>query len=153
MAEEKTDMFDIIKAQMGSNIPFASHAGVVITDVASGRAEATLEQSDVSINHLKTQHAGALFTLGETASGAAMAGAIAPVLLVARPVASNARIAYVRSARGTITAIAQTTIAPEAIMAQLTESKRAIFDVAVDLTDTSGETVASMVVEWNVRLS
>jgi hypothetical protein len=90
---------------MGSNVPFTSHAGVTIVDVGSGEAT------------------GALFTLGETASGAAMAGAIAPVLMGVRPVASNANIAYVRSARRTITATAQTSITPDAILEILNTDK------------------------------
>jgi acyl-coenzyme A thioesterase PaaI-like protein len=43
---------------------------------------------------LGTPHAGALFTLAETASGAAMAGGFAELILGLRPVAKESRIQY-----------------------------------------------------------
>jgi hypothetical protein len=49
-----------------------------------------------------------MFTLGEAASGAAMAGAIAPVILQMRPVAALAEIAFKKVAKGKLTAHATT---------------------------------------------
>ena len=81
-------LYETIRTQMTSTVPFARHAGVTITEVADGRAFARLPETPESVNHIGSQHAGALFTLGETASGAAMAGAFAQVLLAIRPVAA-----------------------------------------------------------------
>ena len=142
--------YDAIRAQMASAVPFATHAGVELTEIGDGHAAARLVQSGTSVNHIGSQHAGALFTLGEAASGGAMAGAFAPVLLTVRPVAARAEIAYLRIARGTITAEAETTEAGETLRAALEAEGRARFAVDVTLRAESEETVATMRVAWHV---
>ncbi len=62
-------MREIIRDQLNRSVPFASHTGIAIDEIRDGEAIASLEQSDVTINHIGTQHAGALFTLGQAASG------------------------------------------------------------------------------------
>jgi len=74
-------LFDMIKAHMSKSVPFASHVGIEITKLDEDGAEAQLEQTENISNHIQTLHAGALFTLGESASGAALGGALAPVSL------------------------------------------------------------------------
>lgn len=51
-------------------------------ELVDGKASAQLAQRDDTTNHIKTQHAGAIFTLGEAASGAAMAATLAVVILL-----------------------------------------------------------------------
>ena len=142
--------FDMIKAQLGDAVPFAKHTGVRLVEVADGVGVAELEQSDHSINHIASQHAGALFTLGEAASGAAMAGAIAPVIMTVRPVAAKAYIAYKKIAKGTITAHAKTSAPGAELLQRINEEGKTSFDVAVDLKNAEGETVAEMTVAWHV---
>ncbi len=146
-------MFDMIRRQLSDAVPYARHSGVELLEIGDGYATAQLPQKDFTLNHIATQHAGALFTLGETASGGAMAGAIAPVLLQARPVAACASIAYKRIAKGLISAKATTSRAGSMILAELKEQKKAVFDADVIMTDEDGEEVATLKVEWNVRLS
>lgn len=143
-------MYDLIKQQLASTVPFASHVGIEVAEVGEGAGTARLMQSDVSINHIGSQHAGALFTLGETASGAAMAGAFAPVLLGVRPVAGSASINFRRVAKGTVTARAITDQAAEQLRAQLEEGGKVRFPVNVELIDECDTVVADMIVEWSV---
>ena len=142
--------YDAIKAQMSAAVPFARHAGVELTEVADGHAVARLGQTETSVNHIGSQHAGALFTLGEAASGAAMAGALAPVLMGVRPVAARAEIAYTKVAKGTITAEAHTSEAGEALLARLEAEGRVQFGVDVTLRDEAGQQVATLTVAWHV---
>jgi uncharacterized protein (TIGR00369 family) len=143
--------YDMIKAHLGSAIPFANHVGVELGDVGDGTASATLVQRKETSNHIQTQHAGAMFTLGETASGAALAGALAPVILEVRPVASGAQISYLKIAKGKLTARAQTSIPGADALATLQNEGKVAFDVSVDIADADGDTVASMTVAWHVR--
>ena len=69
--------YDMIKAHLSKAVPFANHTGVVIEELAAGTARATLALRPEVSNHIGTMHAGAVFTLAEAASGAAMAGAFA----------------------------------------------------------------------------
>lgn len=143
-------MYEFIRQQLASTVPFARHAGIVVTEVTEGAGTARLTQTEVSINHIGSQHAGALFTLGETASGAAMAGTFAPVLLGVKPVAGSASINFRRVAKGTIAAHAVTDQPAEQLRALLDEKGKVRFPVNVALTDESENIVADMVVEWSV---
>src|SRR5258706_7795561 len=69
--------YETIRAQMAAAVPFARHVGIELVEIVPGKGVATLDETATSVNHIGSQHAGALFTLGETASGAAMAGAFA----------------------------------------------------------------------------
>lgn len=143
------DMFQVIKEQF--NVPFATHTGVEITEVADGTGTAKMPQTDTSINHIGSQHAGALFTLGEAASGAAMAGAFAPVILEVRPIAGKAEIAYTKVAKGTITARARTLDPSATLLEKLNADGKVAFDVAVELVNPDGDAVANMKVAWHVK--
>lgn len=143
-------MYDFIKQQLASTVPFARHAGIEVIEVAEGAGAARLAQTDVSINHIGSQHAGALFTLGETASGAAMAGAFAPVLLGVKPVAGSASINFRRVAKGAIAARAVTEQPAGQLRALLEEKGKVRFPVNVELIDDRENVVADMVVEWSV---
>ncbi len=144
--------YETIGAQMAAAIPFVRHVGIALVEIAPGKAVATLDQSATSINHIGSQHAGALFTLGETASGAALAGTFAELIGNIRPLASHASIEYTKLARGTITATAVTGNDPAVLLASLQRDKKVVFDIAVTLADASGGTVGSMSVRWQVRL-
>lgn len=143
--------YDLIRAQLGESVPFARHAGVILTDVAEGTAAARLDETPTSVNHIGSQHAGALFTLGETASGAAMAGLFADRLLAIRPVTTQSTIAYKKIARGAITATATIAGDSAALREILDREGRVRFDVDVVLVNDKGAEVASLKVEWDVK--
>jgi hypothetical protein len=103
------------------------------------------------VNHIASQHAGALFTLGEAASGAAMAGAFATRLAATRPVAGSAEIRYTRVAKGTITATATIGQDADGLTAKLDAEGKIAFDVNVTMTDEAGEEVAIMKVAWHLK--
>lgn len=143
--------FEMIKAHMTQAIPFANHVGVELIEIADGTAIAALDQRPETGNHIGSQHAGAMFTLGEAASGGALGGALAPVLLEVRPVAAGAQIKYVKIAKGRLTAHAQTSAPGAELLATLNSEGKVAFAVAVDIKDESGDTVVTMTVNWHVR--
>ena len=143
--------FDVIREQLGNAVPFAKHAGVKLTHIEAGLARAEIDQTATSINHIGTQHAGALFTLGETASGGAMAGAFADRILSVRPIAGEARIRYTKLAKGPIVAEAKIDGDPAAILSAFERDKRVMFDVSVVMRDAQGNEVATMQVSWTVK--
>jgi uncharacterized protein (TIGR00369 family) len=144
-------MLDMIKAQMISSVPFAAHTGVELLELSQARGVARLIQRREVSNHVKTIHAGALFTLAEAASGAAMAGIFAEHILSIRPVVSDARISYLKSARGEVTATATALAPAPELLAKLSSEGSAIFDVQVGITDANSTTVATFVATWNVK--
>lgn len=144
------DPYEMIKAHLGQAVPYATHTGVELLEITDGTATARLAQRRETENHIKGQHAGAMFTLGEAASGAAVAGALAPVILQMRPVAAMAEITYRKFAQGTLTATAQTSRAGADLMAALAADGKVAFEVAVDIRDAAGDTVVEMKVNWYV---
>ncbi len=143
--------YEMIKTHLEQSIPFANHVGITLGEIGDGIATATLDQRTETSNHIKSQHAGAMFTLGEAASGAALAGALAPVILEVRPVASGAKISYVKIAKGTLEAHAKTDTPGAELLQTLKETGKVAFDVLVDIRDGEGDTVVTMTVGWHVR--
>ncbi|MEL7167056.1 MAG: DUF4442 domain-containing protein [Pseudomonadota bacterium] len=143
--------YDVIRTHLSTVIPFANHVGVVLGDISDGHATATLDQRTETSNHIGTQHAGAMFTLGEAASGAALAGALAPVLLEVRPVAAGSTIRYVKIAKGQLTAEAKTERPGAELLAELKEVGKVAFGIDVVIRDTDGDPVVEMRVDWHVK--
>ena len=127
-------------------LPFNTLVGLS----ADGDALA-LRDADALHNHVGTVHAGALFTLGEAASGVAIARNVAAALGGAMPVTRSASIAYRKPARGRIRARAGLAEAVEEVSARLKRDGKASFDVNVVLEDEAGVEVATMTVAWYVR--
>ncbi len=151
IAEPTTELFSLVLAGMGSAVPFASHAGVELVSIDDGAATAVLPELPHALNHVRSVHAGALFTLAETASGAAMAGAFAAVLADIRPVVSDANISYARPAKGSLRAIATLEGGAGPVRKMLAERGRVDFMVHVNVVDSSDRTVATFGATWVVQ--
>jgi len=146
-----TNPYDMIRTHLSQAVPFANTVGVELGPITDASATATLDQRTATSNHIGSQHAGAMFTLGEAASGAALAGALAPVILQSRPVAKDAKISYLKIAKGHLTATAQPSRPSAHLLAELAEVGVVIFDVNVAITDQAGDTVVEMTVTWHVK--
>jgi acyl-coenzyme A thioesterase PaaI-like protein len=129
------------------DLPFPKLIGVA--DAEAGAL--ALPDADSLKNHVGTMHAGALFTLGESASGVAMMRLLAPVLGGALPVAKNATIVYQKPARGRIRATGTLAESADSIAARLAKDGKTTFEIAVKLEDDAGVEVATMTVTWYVR--
>lgn len=145
-----TTPFDSLRDHMSRSIPFAAHAGVRIDEIGPGTARATLPQTPETANHIGTPHAGAVFTLGETASGAAMASLFADILQTLRPVAATAEIRFLKIARGDLVAVAMAGGDPQALRAALTDEGKVSFPVTVSIRDANDAEVTEMTVAWHV---
>lgn len=143
--------FEGLRAGYQQMVPFANHVGVEIVELGPGHAVTRLPEDDKLHNHVASQHAGALFTAGEAASGGAFLGAFAERLGEITPLAETGEIAYRKIARGPITATARLGGEPEALHRELDAEGRVRFPVEVELTDESGEVVVEMTVRWYVR--
>lgn len=142
--------YTLVKTQISETVPYAIHTGIELLSVAEGRGEALLPARDVTLNHIGTQHAGALFTLGEAASGAAMAGGFLPVLLSVRPVAANASIQYSKIAKGPIRASATLSEPAKSLLDSLEAAGKTQFTVNVSMRDEADVEVATMQVDWHI---
>ena len=141
-------VYDRIKQQMMDTLPFVRLLGISIDDIGAGTSRVSMPDDPKLHNHLGTQHAGALFTLAETASGAAMAGGFAELILGLRPVAKESRIQYQKLARGATRAEGRVPGDLAALKAQLEQEGKVAFPVAVDIFDSEGTLAAQVTVDW-----
>lgn len=140
-----------VAAGMSQAIPFNVHVGLETVTVAPDHGVVKLPDLPSGRNHVGSQHAGALFTAGEAASGAAFVGAFVELMGEITPLAESAEIAYRKLAKGEITATARFTQDRDALISELNEQGRVRFPIAVELTDAGGVVVAEMTVRWYVR--
>ncbi|HEX3174443.1 MAG TPA: DUF4442 domain-containing protein [Solirubrobacterales bacterium] len=145
--------FDAIAKGMTQAVPFAGHLGLEITSVAPGKATVRLPERPELTNHVGSQHAGALFTVAETASGAAFVGAFAERLGEVTPLARSAEISYERIANGPIEASARLGVPAEQALATLDAEGKVVFPCEIELSDGDGQRVATATVHWHVRLN
>jgi uncharacterized protein (TIGR00369 family) len=145
--------FDAIAQGMTQAVPFAGHLGLEITSVAEGKSVVVLPERQELTNHVGSQHAGALFTVAETASGAAFVGAFAERLGEVTPLARSAEISYEKIAKGPIEASATLGVPAAEALATLDAEGKVEFPCEVKLADGSGTQVATATVHWHVRLN
>lgn len=143
--------YDAVRQGLEQAIPYNRHLGLSVTDVADGRGVVRLPEEDHLKNHVGSQHAGALFSAGEAASGAAFVGAFAERMGDITPLARSAEISYRQLARGPITATGTLGEAKAALLERLDADGKVEFPVQVDLADAGGNSVAEMTVHWHVR--
>src|SRR5215207_4057901 len=144
--------FDLIAKGMTQAVPFAGHLNPRITEISEGEATVLLPDLPELKNHVGSQHAGALFTAAETASGAAFVGAFAVRMGDVTPLARSAKIDYLKIANGPITAKGTLGMDAAKALAILDEEGKVEFPCEVELTDKGGELVATATVHWHVRL-
>jgi uncharacterized protein (TIGR00369 family) len=144
--------FDLIAKGMSQAVPFVGYLGVEVTSIGEGEATAVLPERSELLNHVGSQHAGALFTVAETASGAAFVGAFAERMGDLTPLARSAEISYDKIANGPITATARLGVPAEQALATLDADGKVEFPCEVELTDADGTVVAVASVRWHVRL-
>jgi uncharacterized protein (TIGR00369 family) len=145
--------FDLIAKGMTQAVPFAAFLGLEITEVSAGEAVVRLPARPELTNHVGSQHAGALFTVAEAASGAAFVGAFAERLGEVTPLARRAEISYEKIAKGPIEARAKLGVAAEEALATLDAEGKVEFPCEIELVDGAGTRVATATVGWHVRLN
>jgi uncharacterized protein (TIGR00369 family) len=144
--------FDLIAKGMSQAVPFVGHLNLEITEISEGEATVVMPERPELLNHVGSQHAGALFTAAETASGAAFVGAFAERMGELTPLARSAEISYDKVAKGPVTAKAKLGIAAAKAHETLDVDGKVEFPCEVELTDGDGAVVAAANVRWHVRL-
>jgi uncharacterized protein (TIGR00369 family) len=144
--------YDLIAKGMTQAVPFAGHLNLEITEISEGEATVVLPDRPELKNHVGSQHAGALFTAAETASGAAFVGAFAARMGDLTPLARSAEIAYEKIANGAITARARLGIPAAQALETLDAEGKVEFPCEIELSDAEGTVVGAANVRWHVRL-
>ena len=113
-------------------------------------AEVTLPDQADYHNHIGGPHAGAMFTLAESASGLLVIGNFGDRLDALTPLAVSAEIKYVAVAMGPVTATARLSRSADEVIAELDQGSRPEFRVDVELS-ADGKKTGEMSVVWTLR--
>ena len=132
-------------------IPMVKTLSLEFLEFDDGMAVLALPDQQPYHNHIGGPHAGAMFTLGESASGAIVIGSFAERLADAVPLAMVAEIRYLKIAKGRVTATATMSRSAQEVLAELDEGKRPEFDVNIAIADESGQHTGQMVVRWTLK--
>jgi acyl-coenzyme A thioesterase PaaI-like protein len=143
--------FEAVRAGLEQAIPFNKYLGLEVVGVADGSGSVRLPEDPNLLNHVGSQHAGALFSAAEAASGAAFVGAFLERMGEITPLAKAASIQYRKIAKGPIVATGTLGESKDALLARLDSDGRVEFTIDVSLKDENDVEVATVAVDWHVR--
>lgn len=146
-----TTDFDAIKTGLSQAVPFVRTLGLEYDELSAERAVLRMPDRADLHNHIGGPHAGAMFSLAESASGAVVMGSFADQLGRATPLAAQATISYLKLAMGEVTAEAVLGRSRADVLADLDAGKTARFDVAVTIRDSAGVVTGEMAIGWALR--
>ncbi|MDX3237853.1 DUF4442 domain-containing protein [Streptomyces sp. ME03-5709C] len=136
---------------MAATVPMAATLGIEFLETTAERAVVRLPDQPGYHNHIGGPHAGAMFTLAETASGAVVLAAFAERLSRAVPLAVRAEIGYKKLAMGPVTATARLGRPAADVIAELDEGERPEFPVTVAIQREDGAVTGEMSIVWTLR--
>ncbi|MEV6105242.1 DUF4442 domain-containing protein [Streptomyces sp. NPDC051940] len=146
-----SDTLTNIGELMAATVPMTRTLNLVYDEVAPDRAVVTLPDQPDFHNHVGGPHAGAIFTLAESASGAIVLAAFGDQLSRAVPLFVSAEVVYTKLAMGPVTATATLGRPAAEVVAELDEGERPEFPVDIDITREDGAVTSRMSVVWTLR--
>lgn len=146
-----TTEFDIVAEGLRQSVPMVRTLGLEFVELSRERALLRMPDQPDYHNHLAGPHAGAMFTLAESASGAIVLAAFGDQLGRAVPLAVSAEIHYRKFAKGTVLAEARLGRSIEDVVAELDKGERPEFPVSIEIRMEDGTPNAEMTVVWTLR--
>ncbi|MEU6544944.1 DUF4442 domain-containing protein [Streptomyces sp. NPDC046859] len=134
-----------------ATVPMARTLHLEFVEITPERAVVVLPDQSAFHNHVGGPHAGAMFTLGESAGGAIVLSAFGDQLARAVPLAVSAEISYRRLAMGAVTATATLGRPAAEVVAQLDAGERPEFPVIIEIRRADGAVTGEMRAIWTLR--
>ncbi|WP_336322452.1 DUF4442 domain-containing protein [Streptomyces lavendofoliae] len=147
MSETQPNIGDMLLA----TVPMAKTLNLEVVEATAERAVLRLPDQGAFHNHVGGPHAGAMFTLGESASGAIVIGAFGDQMNRAVPLAVRAEIGYKKLAMGPVTATATLGRTKAEVVAELDAGQRPEFPVNIAITREDGAVTGEMTIIWTLR--
>lgn len=136
---------------LAATVPMVRTLDLEFLESTADRAVVRMPDQADYHNHVGGPHAGAMFTLAESASGAIVIAAFGDQLTRAVPLAVSAEIGYKKLAMGEVTATATLGRPATEVVAELDAGERPEFPVSVQIRRTDGAVTGEMTVIWTLR--
>lgn len=142
---------EFVKSALPQSVPMVATLNLAFRDLSLDQAVMVLPDQVAFHNHVGGPHAGAMFTLAESASGALILANFGDVLDRVVPLAVSAEIRYLKLALGEVTATATMGSSAETVLAELDSGKRPELLIDVALADASGVATGHMTIRWTLK--
>ncbi|MGW2473364.1 DUF4442 domain-containing protein [Streptomyces sp. NPDC001665] len=136
---------------LAATVPMVRTLNLEFLESTADRAVVRMPDQADYHNHVGGPHAGAMFTLAESASGAIVIAAFGDQLSRAVPLAVSAEIGYKKLAMGEVTATAVLGRPAAEVVAELDAGERPEFPVTVEIRRADGAVTGEMAVVWTLR--
>lgn len=146
-----TEPLPSIGEMMAASVPMVRTLNLEFTETSAERAVVSLPDQGEFHNHVGGPHAGAMFTLAESASGAIVMTAFGDQLSRAVPLAVRSEIGFKKLAMGPVTATAELGRPVADVVAELDAGERPEFPVNVSITREDGAVTGEMSIVWTLR--
>ena len=151
MTASDADTFDI-GGFLSAAVPMVGTLALEYVETTPERAVLKFRDRPEYRNHVGGPHAGAMFTLAESASGAVVVAAFGHLTAEATPLPTTATIDFKKVARGDITATATLGRPIPDILAELQSGKRPEFPIHVAIQrDNDDAVTGEMTIIWTLR--
>ncbi|WKX74555.1 DUF4442 domain-containing protein [Streptomyces sp. XD-27] len=140
-----------IGEMLAATVPMVRTLNLEFLETSTERAVLRLPDQPDFHNHVAGPHAGAMFTLAESASGAIVLAAFGDQLSRAVPLAVRAEIGYKKLAKGPVTATAEIGRPVAEVVAALDAGERPEFPVNIAITREDGAVTGEMTIVWTLR--
>jgi acyl-coenzyme A thioesterase PaaI-like protein len=140
-----------IGEMLAATVPMVRTLNLEFLEVSPERAVLRLPDQPEFHNHIAGPHAGAMFTLAESASGAIVLAAFGDQLSRAVPLAVRAEIGYKKVAKGVVTATATLGRPIADVIAELDAGQRPEFPVSIAIQREDEAVTGEMTVVWTLR--
>lgn len=138
---------------LAATVPMAKTLNMEFLETTAERAVVRLPDQPPFHNHVGGPHAGAMFTLGDTVSGAVVLAAFGDQLTRAVPLVVKAEIGYKKLAMGVVTATATVDRPVAEVVAELDGGGRPEIPVTVVFNREDGAVTGEMTIVWTLRLN
>ena len=144
-----------VRQTLPTAVPMVGTLGLTFEELTYDRAVMVLPSTPPYHNHIGGPHAGAMFTLAESASGALIFANFGDIPQVVTPLAVEATIRYLKVAMGPVTATATMSQTGAEIMDIVREGRRPEFTIDIELSTGHGDerlVTGVMSVLWTLKL-
>ncbi|MFE7130439.1 DUF4442 domain-containing protein [Streptomyces sp. NPDC057638] len=136
---------------LAATVPMVRTLNLEFLETTAERAVLRLPDQPDFHNHVGGPHAGAMFTLAESASGAIVLAAFGHLMDRAVPLAVKAEIGYKKLAKGPVTATARLARPAAEVSAELEAGGRPEFGVEIAIRREDGAVTGEMSIVWMLR--
>jgi len=143
--------YSIVMENMPTQVPMVGTLNIEYLELNADHALLRMPDQPEYHNHIGGIHAGAMFTLAETASGAIVLAEFGDKFDSVVPLAVQATIRYLKVAMGPLTAEATMNATVDEVLADLESGTRPEFTVDVAIRDESGTQTGAMTIIWTLK--